>query len=79
MHIRAIDNLLKQFQPSQTQILIILSIFVGLATAGGALGFIALIKYFNRLFFGMTDQFLTEAIGSAGFCFKYWFPVIPLL
>ncbi len=79
MHIPALDNLLKRFQPSQTQVLIVLSVFVGLATALGALGFTFLIKYFNRLFFGMTDQFLTEAIGSEGFSIKYWFPLIPML
>jgi len=79
MHFPPFDKLLKNFQLSQTNVLIILSVLVGFGTALGAIGFIALIKYFNHLFFGLTDQILTEAIGSKGFSIKYWFPVIPLL
>ncbi len=79
MHFPAIDRLIKKFQLSQTNILIVLAVFVGFGTALGAIGFTVLIKYFNHLFFGMTDQILTEAIGSEGFTFKYWFPLIPLL
>ncbi len=72
-----VDKLLDKFRFSETNTLIILAVFVGLATGLGALGFIALIKYFNSVFFGMTDQFLTETIGQRGF--KFWFPVIPML
>jgi CIC family chloride channel protein len=79
MHFSAIDNLLKKFQLSQTNVLIILSVFVGLGTGIGAITFIMLIKYFNHLFFGLTDQILTEAIGMQGFAIKYWLPLIPLL
>jgi len=79
MHLPTFDKLLGKSQFSQTHVLIVLSVFVGLATSLGALGFITLIKYFNHLFFGMTDQFLTEAIGSKGFNIKYWLPLIPLL
>lgn len=79
MYSPTIYRLLKKFQSSQTNVLIILSVLVGFGTALGAIGFIALIKYFNHLFFGLTDQILTEAIGSEGFSIKYWFPVIPLL
>jgi CIC family chloride channel protein len=79
MHIPAMDKLLKRIQPSETAVLIVLSVFVGVATGLGALGFIILIKYFNNLFFGMTDQILTEAVGFSGFHFKYWLPLIPMV
>ncbi|MCK4573737.1 MAG: chloride channel protein [candidate division Zixibacteria bacterium] len=71
------DRLLRYLRLSDTNLIIVLSIFVGLATGFGALGFTALIKYFNQLFFGMTDQFLTETIGERGF--KFWLPLIPML
>ncbi len=48
-----------------------------MATAFGAIGFIALIKYFNNLFFGLTDQALTGALGSQDF--KFHLPLIPML
>ena len=74
-----LNKLLKKLRFSQTNVLIIMSVFVGFATALGALGFIALIKYFNHLFFNLTDQILTEAIGTEGFNIKYWLPLIPLI
>jgi CIC family chloride channel protein len=55
--------------------LIIIAAAVGLATAGGALGFRALIRYFNHIFFGLTDQSLTQAFGSG---LKFWLPLIPM-
>jgi CIC family chloride channel protein len=48
-----------------------------MATAFGALGFIFLIRNFNDIFFGLSDQILTETIGERGY--KYWLPVIPML
>ncbi|MGB5139633.1 MAG: chloride channel protein [Candidatus Zixiibacteriota bacterium] len=57
--------------------LLIIAAGVGLVTGLGAIGFTALIRYFNRLFFGMTDQLLSSALGGAGF--HYWTPVIPML
>ncbi len=77
MHVPALDTLLKKFRLSGTNVIIVLSIFVGVATAFGALGFIALIRYFNSIFFGLTDQILTEQIGQRGF--KFWLPAIPML
>ncbi len=73
------EKFFKKFQLSQTNILILLSVFVGFATGLGAIAFILLIKYFNHLFFGLTDQILTEAIGSQGFSIKYWLPLIPFV
>jgi CIC family chloride channel protein len=79
MHLPMVDRLLTRFRISETSILIVLSVIVGVATGLGALAFIALIKYFNQLFFGMTDQFLTEAVGIRGFQFKFWLPLIPMI
>ncbi|MCK4632999.1 MAG: chloride channel protein, partial [candidate division Zixibacteria bacterium] len=72
-----IDKIFEKLRFSQTNILILLAVLVGLGTGFGAIGFVALIEYCNTLFFGMTDQFLTETIGERGF--KFWFPLIPML
>ncbi len=77
MNAAAIDRFLKMFRLSGTHILIVLSVFVGVATAIGALGFKVLIEYCNELFFGHTDQILTHAVGSGGY--KFWLPLIPML
>ncbi len=77
MNIPKIDRLIKKFQLSGTNVLIILAVFVGLATSLGAVGFIYLIEYFNSIFFGLTDEFLTETIGDRGF--KFWLPLIPMV
>ncbi len=77
MNYKLINKLYKKFSLSGSNVLIILAIIVGLATAFGAMGFIALISYFNDLFFGLTDQLLTDSIGDRGF--KYWLPLIPML
>ncbi len=77
MNIPKIDKLIKKFQLSGTNVLIILAVFVGLATSLGAIGFIRLIEYFNSVFFGLTDEFLTETMGDRGF--KFWLPLIPML
>ncbi|MFH1374224.1 MAG: chloride channel protein [bacterium] len=79
MQLPTIDRWISKLRFSQTNVLLVLSALVGVGTALGAIGFIALIRYFNHLFFGLTDQILTEAIGSQGFSIKYWFPVIPML
>lgn len=76
MHIAKLDNLIKKFQLSGTNVLIILAVFVGLATSLGAVGFIYLIRHFNDFFFGMTDEFLVETVGDRGF--KFWLPLIPM-
>lgn len=57
--------------------LLLMAAVVGAVTGLGAVGFTALIRYFNRLFFGMTDQLLSNALGGAGF--QYWTPIIPML
>ena len=50
---------------------------MGGATALGAVGFVALIRSANSLFFGLTDQILTEGLGPVGF--KWWLPLIPMV
>ncbi|MEA1980181.1 MAG: chloride channel protein [candidate division Zixibacteria bacterium] len=77
MESRLIYKLYKKFRFSGTNVLIVLAIIVGVATGFGALGFIALIKYFNNLFFGLTDQVLTGALGGQGL--KFYLPLIPML
>lgn len=77
MHSKFIEQLYEKFQITGTNILIVLSIFVGLTTGLGAIGFIALITYFKDIFFGFSDQFLTEAVGERSF--KYWLPLIPMV
>ncbi|MEE8405296.1 MAG: chloride channel protein, partial [candidate division Zixibacteria bacterium] len=72
-----IERILNKFKFTTTNLLIVLSIVVGLATSLGALGFIALIEYFNSIFFGLTDQVLTEVMGKGSI--KFWLPLIPLL
>ena len=57
-------RLLRKYKQSEANVIIALSVVVGSATAFGALGFISLIKYFNHLFFDLTDQMLTEAVGT---------------
>jgi len=70
----------EKLQLSETNALIILSVFVGVATGFGALAFTSLIEYFNHIFFGLTDQILTQAIGqSAPGGYKYYLPLIPLM
>ncbi|MBU8932526.1 MAG: chloride channel protein [candidate division Zixibacteria bacterium] len=77
MRVPNLDKVLRQLQPSGTTVLIILAVFVGLATAFGAIGFVMLIRYFNDLFFGLTDQILTEGLGE--WDIKWWLPLIPML
>ncbi len=73
---RAVDRLYRMFHFRGTHILMGLAAVVGLATGFGALGFIRLIEYFNSLFFGLTDQVLSEAVGDLGY--KFWLPLIPM-
>jgi CIC family chloride channel protein len=69
-------KLLQRLKLSGPHALVIIAAGVGLATAGGALGFRALIGYFNHVFFGLTDQRLTQALGGG---FKFWLPLIPMI
>ncbi len=77
MQLPKMERLFRQFRFSETEILIALSVVVGLATALGAIGFISLIEHFNDLFFGLTDQMLAEAVGEQPL--KFWLPIIPIL
>lgn len=80
MNRRAAAKLLARLQLTETNLLILLSVFVGLATGFGALGFVKLISFFNRLFFGMTDQLLSTAVGFAATGgIRWWLPLIPAL
>lgn len=75
-----VTQLIRRFQLSETNLLILLSAFVGMATGFGAIAFIKLIEYFNGLFFGLTDQILTTAVGFSEWGgYKWWFPIIPML
>jgi len=62
------------FQFSETQILIGMSVVVGLGTGVGAMLFIKLIESFRELFFGHYTQVLSDYIGDV----NYWIPLIPL-
>lgn len=57
--------------------LIFLAVIVGLATGFGSLGFVALIRYFNGIFFGLSDQILSNTIGWGDY--KFWLPIIPFI
>ncbi|MBD3332463.1 CBS domain-containing protein [candidate division GN15 bacterium] len=77
---RLATRLIRTIQPSQNNLLIVLSVMVGLATGFGAMAFTALIEYFNELFFGLTDQILVTAVGFADWGgYKWWLPIIPML
>lgn len=77
MNIPWLDRLTEKYNLSGTNMLILLAVVVGFTTAWGAIGFIYLIKYCYHVFFGMTDDLLTEAIGQRGY--KIWLPLIPLV
>ena len=77
MNLPQLDKFLKKLRLSGTNILIILAVIVGLATSLGAIGFIHLIEFCNNLFFGLTDDLLTKAIGEWDFKFSLLF--IPML
>ncbi|NOY89099.1 MAG: chloride channel protein [FCB group bacterium] len=77
MHVPYLDKLLKKTKLSGSNVLIILSVIVGIATALGAIGFIILIKYMNTIFFGETAKTLTETIKTRGF--DWWLLAIPMI
>jgi len=80
MRRKIVKTFFEKLQLSETNSLIVLSVFVGLATGFSALGFIALIEYFNHLFFGLTDQILTQAVGrTVPGEYKFYFPLIPMI
>ncbi len=73
-------KLLRLVSISETRLMILLSVVVGVATALGAIAFIDLIEYCNKLFFGLTDQILVSAVGFANWGgYKLWLPLIPML
>lgn len=63
------------FHFSETQILISMSLVVGLGTAFSALIFIKLIEYFKDVFFNYSEQVMTSLTGS----FDYWIFIIPVI
>jgi CIC family chloride channel protein len=63
------------FRFSETQILISLSIIVGISTALGALVFGKLIEFFKEFFFGYSEQVLTSLVGS----FNFHTPLVPMV
>lgn len=71
-----LEAILRRLKVSGPHALVIIAAVVGLTTAGGALGFRALIGYFNHLFFGLTDQRLIQFFGAG---FKFWLPLIPMI
>ncbi len=77
MQLPVIDKIFKKIQPSETNVLILMSIIVGLATSLGAVGFIKLLEFFNGLFFGLSDQVLAAQLPDLGI--KWWLPVIPMV
>lgn len=77
MQLPGLDSIVKRSPLTGTQVLLLLATAVGLATALGAVGFTWLIQYFNGIFFGLSDQMLTEAVGDRQY--KYWLPLIPML
>lgn len=80
MRIDIADRLSRFVQISETRLLIMLSVVVGLATSLGAIAFIQLIEYFNQLFFGLSDQILMTAVGFANWGgYKLWLPLIPMV
>ncbi len=80
MNRRLLTEVIRRLQLSETNLLILLSVFVGLATSFGAIGFVRLIEFFNELFFGLTDQILSTAVGFANWGgYRWWLPIIPAL
>jgi len=63
------------FKLSETQILISLSVIVGLSTSFGAIAFIKLIEYFRHIFFDYSEQVMTGIIGTN----NYYLPLIPMI
>lgn len=68
---------LTRLRISGTNALLVLAALVGIFTALGAIGFTALIRFANQVFFGMTDEYLTQFAG--GGAYKWWLPLIPML
>lgn len=80
MNRRVLTKLIRSLQLSETNLLILLAVMVGLATSFGAIGFVRLIEFFNELFFGFTDQILSSAVGFANWGgYRWWLPIIPAL
>jgi CIC family chloride channel protein len=76
----AATRMLKRLQPSETNLLVIMAVLVGLVTGFGAIAVARLIEYFNGVCFGLTDQMLATAAGFANWQgFKWWYPIIPTL
>jgi len=75
MHLSADKKLPFHFRLSETQILISMSIVVGLGTGFGAILFIKLIEFCKDLFFSSSEATLTGLIGD----FDYWIALVPMI
>lgn len=62
---------------SETNILIILAVIVGLGTGFGAILFISLIEFARKLFFGYSADALSSLVGLEEGGFKWWIIAIP--
>ncbi len=76
---RSVDlaKVLGRVRLSGANVVLVLAALVGAVTALAAIGFTALIRFANHLFFGMTDEFLTHFAG--GVDWQWWLPLIPML
>ena len=63
MQARLVEWFHDKFHVSDTNVILALAALVGLATSLGAIGFTRLIEYCNHLFFGLTPDILTQAVG----------------
>ncbi|MCD6249015.1 MAG: chloride channel protein [candidate division Zixibacteria bacterium] len=73
-----LTKLIRSLQLSESNLLILLSVIVGLSTSFGAIGFIKLIEFCNELFFGLTDQVLSSTVGITTWGgYRWWLPIIP--
>jgi CIC family chloride channel protein len=70
-------GILRKLRLTGPHALVIISVVVGLATAGGALAFRVLIGYFNHIFFELTDPKLEHVFGGGRI--RFWLPLIPML
>jgi len=77
MQFRFAKKLGKLFHFSETNILIVLAVIVGVGTGFGALIFITLIEYAREVFFGHSADFLSGLLGVAPGGFKWWIAALP--
>ena len=64
---------------SETNILIIMAVIVGLGTGLGAILFISLIEFARELFFGYSTEALSSLVELEEEGFKWWIIAIPAI